>query len=30
MVPGWEGDPDVPVRIYRPRATGDGAEYPGS
>ena len=26
LVPGWEGDPDVPVRVYRPRrAAGDGA-----
>ena len=25
-IPGWEGDPDVPVRVYRPkRAHGDGA-----
>ncbi len=25
LVPGWEGDPDVPVRVYRPRrATADG------
>ena len=26
LVPGWEGDPEVPVRVYRPRrAGGDGA-----
>ena len=26
MVPGFEGDPDVPVRVYRPQgaAAGDG------
>jgi len=26
LVPGWEGDPEVPVRVYRPRrAPGDAA-----
>jgi acetyl esterase/lipase len=31
LVPGWEGDPDVAVRIYRPKATpaGAGAAVPG-
>jgi acetyl esterase/lipase len=28
MVPGWEGDPDVAVRVYRPRAA-PGVRRPG-
>src|SRR5580658_7689718 len=28
-VPGWEGEPDVVVRIYRPREAVDGAVVPG-
>ncbi len=27
LVPGWEGDPDVPVRVYRPRS--DAMPAPG-
>ncbi len=29
MVPGWEGDPDVSVRIYRPRQSTPGTCGPG-
>ena len=29
LVPGWEGDPDVAVRVYRPKATPAGATAPG-
>jgi acetyl esterase/lipase len=29
MVPGWEGDPDVSVRLYRPRDRAAGALAPG-
>ncbi len=25
LIPGWEGDPDVPVRVYRPHSAGAGA-----
>ena len=25
LVPGWEGDPDVPVRVYRPRSAATAA-----
>ncbi len=25
-VPGWEGDPDVPVRVYRPKAAAGGPQ----
>jgi acetyl esterase/lipase len=25
LVPGWQGDPDVRVRVYRPRPVGDAA-----
>jgi acetyl esterase/lipase len=28
-VPGWEGDPDVPVRIYRPKEPPAGVLVPG-
>ena len=28
LVPGWEGDPDVPVRVYRPKSRG-AASSPG-
>lgn len=28
-VPGWEGDPDVPVRIYRPTGASDTTRVPG-
>jgi len=28
-VPGWEGDPDVPVRVYRPARAGAGERGPG-
>jgi acetyl esterase/lipase len=28
-VPGFEGDPDVPVRVYRPGQATDGALVPG-
>ena len=30
MVPGWEGDPDVPVRVYRPARPGGGTRCPAS
>jgi acetyl esterase/lipase len=29
LVPGWEGDPDVAIRVYRPKATPAGATMPG-
>jgi acetyl esterase/lipase len=29
MVPGWEGDPDVAVRIYRPKAAAAATRAPG-
>jgi acetyl esterase/lipase len=29
MVPGWEGDPDVPVRVYRPAQASAAARVPG-
>ena len=29
LVPGWEGDPAVPVRVYRPPAPADGTLLPG-
>jgi len=29
MVPGFEGDPDVPVRVYRPRRAGQASPTPG-
>jgi|HubBroStandDraft_6_1064221.scaffolds.fasta_scaffold183251_2 acetyl esterase len=29
QVPGWEGDPDVAVRVYRPRTAAAGAGVPG-
>ena len=29
LVPGWEGDPDVAVRVYRPKATPAGTLRPG-
>ena len=29
LVPGWQGDPDVAVRVYRPKATPAGALRPG-
>jgi acetyl esterase len=30
LVPGWEGDPEVPVRVYRPTRAGRGrATVPG-
>src|SRR6516165_963593 len=29
LVPGWEGDPAVAVRVYRPKATPAGATAPG-
>ncbi|HEY3587639.1 MAG TPA: alpha/beta hydrolase, partial [Myxococcaceae bacterium] len=28
LVPGWEGDPAVPVRVYRPRVPSDGTLLP--
>jgi acetyl esterase/lipase len=28
LVPGWEGDPAVPVRVYRPPGPGGGAQLP--
>ena len=28
-VPGWEGDPEVPVRVYRPAAVTPGGRTPG-
>jgi len=28
-VPGWHGDPEVPVRVYRPRQAAGGARAPG-
>ena len=28
-VPGFDGDPDVPVRVYRPVGTTTGASVPG-
>jgi acetyl esterase/lipase len=28
LVPGWEGDPAVPVRVYRPPAPADGTPLP--
>jgi acetyl esterase len=28
-VPGWEGEPDVPVRVYRPARSGAGERGPG-
>ena len=28
-VPGWDGDPDVAVRVYRPRTAATGAGVPG-
>lgn len=28
-VPGWEGDPDVPVRIYQPTGSSDTTRVPG-
>jgi acetyl esterase len=28
-VPGWDGDPDVAVRVYRPRGASSGALLPG-
>ncbi len=28
-VPGWDGDPEVPVRVYRPRQDPSGARGPG-
>ena len=29
LVPGWQGDPDVAVRVYRPKATPAGTLRPG-
>lgn len=29
MVPGWEDDPDVPVRVYRPAGASATARVPG-
>ena len=29
LIPGWEGDPDVSVRVYRPRAGTPGTRVPG-
>ncbi len=29
MVPGWEGDPEVSVRIYRPAQSSAGTRVPG-
>ena len=29
LVPGWEGEPDVTVRVYRPKAMPAGATVPG-
>jgi len=29
MVPGYEGDPDVAVRVYRPKGAGAGTRRPG-
>jgi len=29
LVPGWEGDPDVPVRVYRPRSAAGPTAVPG-
>ena len=31
MIPGWEGDPEVSVRVYRPKAiaTDPGTTVPG-
>ena len=31
LIPGWEGDPEVSVRVYRPKtvAAGQGAPVPG-
>jgi len=31
LIPGWEGDPEVSVRVYRPKAVaaGSGAPVPG-
>jgi acetyl esterase/lipase len=29
LVPGWEGDPDVSVRVYRPRTSTPGTLAPG-
>ena len=29
MVPGLEGDPDVPVRVYRPKRAGSGGRGDG-
>ncbi len=29
MVPGWEGDPEVAVRVYRPKAMPAGTSVPG-
>ncbi len=28
-VPGWDGDPEVPVRVYRPRRAARGVQLPG-
>ena len=28
--PGWEDDPDVPVRVYRPAGRGGGTRCPAS
>jgi acetyl esterase/lipase len=29
LVPGWKGDPDVPVRVYRPQRREEGDLAPG-
>jgi len=29
LVPGWEGDPDVKVRVYRPKAVATSSPVPG-
>ena len=29
-VPGWDGDPEVPVRVYRPRRAARGCRCPAS
>lgn len=29
LVPGWESDPEVPVRVYRPKAVAPGSTVPG-